>query len=477
MQGIDAPGLSSEPLRILELGCGQGESAVIVAAARPEIDYTAIDFNPAHIAGAAGLARKAGIKNLTLREASFADIAADASLGLFDVITLHGIYTWISAENREHILKIAREKLRPGGLLYVSYNCHPGWTPVIPMRRLITDVAATLPRASVPTRVTASLDLIRQLATVNAKAIASVPGLKERIEQIGTMSPNYVAHEYLNADWTIFHSADVAAEMARAKLSYVGSANVSDAVDALNFTPEQQALVAGQPDPVLRETLRDIIINQQFRRDIFMRGPLPLRGDEGRARWLDLRLALLNRAQDVPRKIAGLRVRSSCRRKPTTPFCRARSRSCTVRELLSDPSVAALGGARVQQAITILVGLNVVAPALSMTNEAARLKRTDALNSVFLERARFSADHNFLVSPVTGLGVAVDRVKQLFLLAQRSKADPAKFVWEILNAQGQRLIRDGKTLETETDNRAELHTRFVEFQERVAPVLKRLKIA
>jgi hypothetical protein len=225
---------------------------------------------------------------------------------------------------------------------------------------------------------------------VNAKAIASVPGLKERIEQIGTMSPNYVAHEYLNADWTIFHSADVAAEMARAKLSYVGSANISDAVDALNFTPEQQALVAGQPDPVLRETLRDIVINQQFRRDIFMRGPLPLRGDEGRARWLDLRLALLSRAQDVPRKLAGPAGEVELQAETYDAVLAVLDRGpCTVRELLSDASVAALGGARVQQAITILVGLNVVSPALSIVNEAARLKRTDALNSVFLERSRF----------------------------------------------------------------------------------------
>jgi SAM-dependent methyltransferase len=477
-RNIDAPGLGSEPLRVLELGCGQGESAVIVAAARPEVDYTAIDFNPAHVAGAANLARKAGLTNLTLRDASFAEIAADDSLGSFDLITLHGVYTWVSAENREHILTIARTKLRPGGVLYVSYNCHPGWTPFIPMRRLITDLAATMPRASVADRVKASLEVIGRVAAVNAKAIAGVPGLKERIERLGTMPTSYVAHEYLNADWTIFHSADVAAEMSRAKLSFVGSANVSETVDPLNFTPDQQALMAGQSDPVLCETLRDVITNQQFRRDVFMRGPLPLRGDEARVRWLDLRLALLMRAQDVSRKITGFAGEVELQAETYDVILGILDRGpCTVQELVSDPAVAALGGPRVQQAITVLIGVNALAPALPAAQENVRAKRTDALNAVFLERARFSADHSFLASPVIGAGFAVDRINQLFLLARRQKKDPVPFVWDILSSQGHRLIKDGKTLETEADNLAELADRFAAFDEKVSPVLRRLKIA
>ena len=76
-KGVGAPGLGVEPFRLLELGCGQGLSANIIAAANQHMDYTAVDFNPAHIAGASALARDAGTPNLHLREASFAEIAAD----------------------------------------------------------------------------------------------------------------------------------------------------------------------------------------------------------------------------------------------------------------------------------------------------------------------------------------------------------------------------------------------------------------
>ena len=54
-QGLAGPGLGTRPLRILELGCGQGFSANVIAAANPHVDYTAVDFNPAHILGAEGL--------------------------------------------------------------------------------------------------------------------------------------------------------------------------------------------------------------------------------------------------------------------------------------------------------------------------------------------------------------------------------------------------------------------------------------
>ena len=152
-------GLGREPIRVLELGCGQGLSANIIAAANPHIKYTAIDFNPEHIAGAQALAKEAATPNVRFIEASFEQVADDASLGPFDVITLHGIYTWVSAENRQHIIRIARDKLKTGGLLYVSYNCYPGWSSVIPIRRMFTDTSEVLPKEPIFDRLAEGLRL------------------------------------------------------------------------------------------------------------------------------------------------------------------------------------------------------------------------------------------------------------------------------------------------------------------------------
>lgn len=82
---------------------------------------------------------------------------------------------------------------------------------------------------------------------------------------------------------------------------------------------------------------------------------------------------------------------------------------------------------------------------------------------------------------MTGGGVQVGRINQLFLLAikqgKEKPADWAAFVWDILSAQGQRLVKDGATLETTEDNVAELTTQANTFAEKALPLLKVLRVA
>ncbi len=81
--------------------------------------------------------------------------------------------------------------------------------------------------------------------------------LAGRLEKIKGMSRSYLAHEYMNADWTPFYFADVTRELAEAKLSFLCSAHLLDAVDAINLTADQQVLLNAVQDPVRRQGLRD----------------------------------------------------------------------------------------------------------------------------------------------------------------------------------------------------------------------------
>src|SRR5882757_5507892 len=121
--GFDA----NASLMICELGCGQGLSANLIAAANPHIQYYATDFNPAHIVGAKALAAEAGTANVHFFDHSFAEFLVEPSLPTFDVIMLHGIYSWVQAPQRAEIVEFIRRKLKPGGLVYISYNSLPGW--------------------------------------------------------------------------------------------------------------------------------------------------------------------------------------------------------------------------------------------------------------------------------------------------------------------------------------------------------------
>src|SRR5262249_33239779 len=137
-QGVRPPRLGAGT-RYLELGCGQGYGLALLAAANPAMDFIGVDFNPAHIAGARRLAEAAGLTNVAFEDfgsGQVLDLPAER-LGRFDIVVLHGVYSWVSAENRAAIVEILDRAVTPGGLVYVSYNALPGWSANAPLQRFI----------------------------------------------------------------------------------------------------------------------------------------------------------------------------------------------------------------------------------------------------------------------------------------------------------------------------------------------------
>lgn len=98
----------------------------------------------------------------------------------------------------------------------------------------------------------------------------------------------------------------------------------------------------------------------------------------------------------------------------------------------------------------------------------------------FLRIARSSGDISWLASPATGGGVPVGRFEQLFLLGLEDGGASPKglvvFAWERLDAQGQKLLRDGAALETPQDNVAELARQATDFVQTRLPLLRALGV-
>src|SRR6266446_336802 len=85
-RNVAAPGGLGEPFTYFDLGCGQGFTANLVAAANPRAEVFAADFNPTHIASARDLASAAGLRNIQFREAAFEELLQDGTLPSFDII-------------------------------------------------------------------------------------------------------------------------------------------------------------------------------------------------------------------------------------------------------------------------------------------------------------------------------------------------------------------------------------------------------
>ena len=136
--------------------------------------------------------------------------------------------------------------------------------------------------------------------------------------------------------------------------------------------------------------------------------------------------------------------------------------------------------AQLIQVVLVLCGNGTFSAVQGDAETTKAKKHTDKLNTHLMLKARSSNDITFLSSPVTGGGITVGRVPQLFVLAlQQGKKKPedwAAFAEQILAAQGQKIIKDGKPLETAEEQLAELTNQAHEFATKQLPIMKALQV-
>ncbi len=466
-----------------ELGFGQGMSANLHAAASV-VQWSGTDFNPAQASFAQELARVAD-SGAQLFDEAFDAFCNRPELPEFDYIGLHGIWSWISDENRAVIVDFVRKKLKVGGVLYISYNTQPGWAAMVPMRDLLTEHAEVLGSdgAGIVSRIDSALAFADQLLAANPAYARANPQIAERIKKIKEQDRHYVAHEYFNRDWQPMAFAKMAQWLAPAKLQWACSANYLDAIDAVNLTAEQQSLLASIPDPMFRQTTRDFCVNQQFRKDYWVKGARSLTALEQTEALRAQRVILVQPRADVSLKVTGSLGEATLQDAVYGPILDQladhKPKSLAQLEQVLQP--IGLNFVQLIQAVMVLSGAGVLLAAQDEATASKAKKRTERLNTHLMTKARSSNELSYLASPVTGGGITVPRFHQLFLLAkQQGHKQPqewASFVWNLLAMQGQRLLKEGKTLETAEANLAELTEQATEFADKRLPILKALQIA
>ena len=264
-----SPRILDRPFTYLELGCGFGNSTVVNAAAFPRGEFHACDFNPAHVEGGVRHASTLSVPNVQFHESSF-DRVLSLDLPAFDFIVLHGVYSWVGAEARQAIRRVVGTALKPGGLVYVSYNCLPGWSAEAPLRRLLLELSATA-EGGTPERTETALQVLKQLSGSKLRYFTANPSAITAVDSYVRGPSNYLAHEFLNQTWEPFYSVDIADEMAEAETRYLGSATLVDNHPTLIVDALAAEAVAKLSTPRQRQLAIDFATNQRFRRDVFVR--------------------------------------------------------------------------------------------------------------------------------------------------------------------------------------------------------------
>ena len=469
----------SRPFNYCELACGQGFGTTLLAAAYPHGQFTGIDFNPAHIAGARALAADANLTNVTFREESFEDAlsASEAELPHQDIIALHGTYTWISRENRQAIVRFIEKKLKPGGLVYVSYNAMPGWLPMLPIQYLMQAYARHNPDRS-DRQAAAALSFIDELGGADTNFFTSNPGVGPRLKSTRGKDPSYLSHEYMNEGWEPLYHTDVVRDMAAAKLDFTGSAALLENFDVLTVPEKARKMQAEVKDPAFRELIKDYAINQQFRRDIFVKGQRRMPEIEQRTAFENMRFVALRTRSDMTFQFQTALGEANGQEAIYAPV--ADALAAGPRQVGELRAAAGVDMAQITQVLAALTSSGQIHPMLPEVSHHAR-DAARSLNRAIARRALMGEPYRHMAAPVIGNGISASDVEMAaFDALSRTRLttadDLGKAMWDRFRQVGRRLMKEGKPLETDAENLAELQERAGVILEKRVPVWESLGI-
>lgn len=278
------------------------------------------------------------------------------------------------------------------------------------------------------------------------------------------------------------HFATMSEWLSPAKISFACSAHYLDHINDANLTVEQQALLKDIPDTTFKESVRDFMVNQQFRRDFWIKGARKISAMEQVEKIKQQRLVLTSTREDVSMKIAGALGLANLNEAIYLPVIDFMSdhKIRGIDEIAAYVKAKEVSFGEVIQVVIVLIGSGHLASVQTDEQINKAIATTSKLNKALIDKARFSTETSFLASPVTGGGIAVNRFQQLFLLAiNEGKKQPqewAQFVWSLLALQNQRLLIDGIAIETTEGNLEELTRQAKEFAHNRMPILKALHV-
>lgn len=442
-----------------ELGCGQGLTALALAAANPQGDFHAMDFNPAHIVRADSMAVETGLSNITFYEASFEDFAEGrVELPQFDFVTMHGVYSWISEENKRAIVKFLGRYLKPGGVLYVSYNSMPDTTAGLPLQRMFSEFARLMPGRS-DLQVERALKFASELRDSGSHFFVDNHRLDYLIKTWEGEGGHYLAHEYLNAHWVPLYHADVARDLAPVKLSFVASTILLENFPDLTLRPEQRELLDKIQIPEIRETFKDYFLTRSLRQDIFVRGARRMSRQRQQKIFAELELASVVPRQDATTKVLSPRGHIEVAADVYDEvFDALASGPKSMAEIMSLSSIRKHPDSTMQEIAGILIGSNQAQP-LVFSNEGAAAGSLRAFNHKVINQARVDMTQlsGALASLRLGSAMPVTSLEAhtFWGLCEGLGEDMEKFseiVWQAYEERGERMLKDGEPVEGRENN-------------------------
>jgi len=222
-QLFGVPAALPDQCRVLELGCASGGNLIPMAFYWPESTYIGVELSEKQAAEGTRLIDELKLKNISILQGDI--LSLDEELGTFDYIIVHGVYSWVPDNVREHLVKLCHQHLKPNGIAYISYNTFPGWHLRMPIRDMMLYHSRNA--KSPQEKLSQSIEMLRIMAAgLPDSSSLSESWLKQEVIQLLKRSPSYIMHDYLEDNNSPVYFHEFMNHLSRYQLQYMADADL-----------------------------------------------------------------------------------------------------------------------------------------------------------------------------------------------------------------------------------------------------------
>jgi len=269
--GLDTP--DPRHARVLEIGCAAGGNLIPMALTHPHASFVGFDLSAVEIDEGNTLLAPFGLDNIELRHADIMDV--DESWGDFDYILCHGVWSWVPELVQARIFDLCRDRLRPDGVAYISYNVYPGWR----LRQMIRDMMLfhTAGFDTPGEKVEQARALLEFLATVHGSENDHpyARWIRSEAQMMRGQTDSYLYHDHLSdRNEPVYFFEFVEQAMAH-RLSYLADAHFSSML-AIHMPEQAREFLTSLDDLVRSEQYMDFVRQRMFRTSYLVHQDAPI---------------------------------------------------------------------------------------------------------------------------------------------------------------------------------------------------------
>jgi hypothetical protein len=381
------------------------------------------------------------------------------------------------------LVDFIKRKLKVGGVLYVSYNALPGWTSFSPIRHLMNEHHNLVKDVNSDpiSQVKNTFDFTEKFLATDPRFSTYLPLLKPRFDRTKSLDCNYLTHEYFNCDWNPMYFATMAKYLEPAQLQFACSAYYADQLSDLNFTDQQVEFLNNIKDPIFKESVRDFMIDQQFRRDYWVKGIRKILPIERMEQLSNYKVMLIQHRSNITCDLLGFSNNVDMDKSPYGIILDLLTdyKPKTLAWLLQNLKEKEIPLQYLIPTVMILISKQFLSFVQDDETINRMKKNSHSLNLHIINKSQNDDDINYLSSPVTGGGIAIQRLEQLLLLAliqgKKQTNELVQFIMDNLQLQNIIMEKEVYSLE-DIKIRIRMEEFTKEFILKKLPILKTLQV-